>query len=191
MKRNRPAVAVLTVLATAVMGPALGGCKSTGGPRVASVTSTAQPASSASKGPRPAADPRDRAVQLQRCMRDHGVQEALPNPNGGTAVSGGNDAQHSDGGVSASAKAEFRKAVEACRIYQPDGGEPMTFSPEDIEKFRQFSRCMREHGVPEWPDPDPQTGAIRNDVNDKNPNIPTADRACAHLAPAKTGKVGG
>jgi Rieske Fe-S protein len=188
MTRNRPVIVVFAVLAAAVIGPAVAGCKSSTGSQVAAASNTVQPAGSASAGPRPAADLRVRAQQMERCLRDHGY---VPNANA-TAGDGGNDPQHSDGGPQVgAAKAAYGKAVEACRIYEPDGGVPYRPSAADIERLRQYSRCMREHGVPEFPDPDPETGALLDDGSDyHDPNFVNADKTCAHLGPQKTGSGG-
>jgi hypothetical protein len=49
-----------------------------------------------------------------------------------------------------------------------------------------YSRCMRSHGVPGFPDPSPQ-GYVQlgagNDVNPDSPQFQQATRICAKLAP--------
>jgi len=167
--------------AVLVAGLALAGCKSSG-PGVATAGSGAPAASSsAGSGPSPAADEGERAIQFQQCMREHGVEVQTSEDKGGVAI------QASPGD-----KQKAIAATEACRRYLPAGGEKPQMSPEDIERMRQFSQCMRDHGIPEWPDPDPETGRIsmENDRELKqNPKLPEAFRACDNLQPgSKTSK---
>lgn len=89
-----------------------------------------------------------------KCMRENGVD--MPDPNGDGVIS----APALKVGSPESKKAEA--AAEKCRTLLPAGGgaEPPKMSPEDLEKMRALSRCMRENGVPSYPDPDPETGAV-------------------------------
>jgi hypothetical protein len=48
---------------------------------------------------------------------------------------------------------ELEKAIQACRAYAPNGGEPPKLDAEQLEQMRKFAKCMRENGVPEFPDP--------------------------------------
>jgi hypothetical protein len=168
MQRRPLAVAVAVLVA----GLALAGCKDNGGTRVASADGGAGPTASTSAGPRPAADPEERQRQYQRCMHERGFDVS----NNGSAVT-------VDG--SPLTKEAFAKAYEACRIYAPDGGDLHKFSPEDVEKWRQFAKCMREHGVPEFPDPNADGEIDFLGDPKKYPNVVTAGKACQSLAPAK------
>ncbi|RSM46149.1 hypothetical protein DMB66_50170 [Actinoplanes sp. ATCC 53533] len=49
-------------------------------------------------------------------------------------------------------------ASRKCREFLPNGGEPAKMSAEDIAKRRDFAKCVRENGLPDFPDPDPETG---------------------------------
>jgi hypothetical protein len=56
-------------------------------------------------------------------------------------------------------------------------------SAEDMAKLRQYASCMREHGAPNFPDPDSQGNfdlppELRND-----PARDTAHEACKQYAP--------
>jgi hypothetical protein len=48
-----------------------------------------------------------------------------------------------------------------------------------------FARCVRAHGVPDYPDPDSngQEPADAKQIVRGNPQFPTASRACDHLVP--------
>jgi hypothetical protein len=170
----------IAVLAAGIL---LAGCKSTDGPKVASAADTqARPSSTtsstASAMPSPAADEADRALQFQRCMSDHGV-EVETGPKGDVGI------QASPGD-----KRAALRATEACRIYLPGGGDKPTMDAADIEKLRQFSQCVRDHGYPQWPDPDPETGQMKfddtqGDLGDlkNDPQFVQAIRACENLVP--------
>ena len=148
------------------------GCSGSGGSGVA----TAGGKGTAASGASPAADPSVRAQQYAQCMAEHGA----PQPRA---------ADKDAGDPQAPALASAQAAFEACQQYL--GGEvaasPM--SAEDIAKMRQFSECVREHGVPDWPDPDPRTGQITFPSDDvatavkKNPDLPAAMKACEQLSP--------
>jgi hypothetical protein len=82
------------------------------------------------------------------CMREHGQNVPDPDPNSG------NVALTPPVGAEQSA---WQAAMRACQQYLPGGGEPVAPDPQELEALRQYSACMREHGV-EMTDPDPTTG---------------------------------
>jgi hypothetical protein len=172
--------------AVLAVGLALAGCKGSSGPGVATAGSPAAHGSAGS-GPSPAADEGDRALQFQQCMREHGVEVHTSEDKGGVSIAA------SPGSLED--KQKMTAATEACRMYLPGGGDKPELSPEDIDRLRRFAQCMRDHGVPEWPDPDPQTGELHFDgeVNVKrNPKLPDALKACENLQPgASKGVQGG
>lgn len=116
------------------------------GPGVATVGNNAS--ASASPDPSaPAADDEERKRQFTDCMRGEGVEV--------------DDFKAEGGAVAIRAdKQQVQKAMEKCRKYLPNGGEPPKLSPADIDKMREYAKCMRENGVPDFPDPDPETGQI-------------------------------
>jgi hypothetical protein len=82
-----------------------------------------------------------------QCMREHGVPEADPQvqPDGGVRLGGGYDKDSVDGTV-------LSRATEACKQY-----EPVATGPDDDRKRQgalEYARCMRAHGVENFPDPD-------------------------------------
>jgi hypothetical protein len=135
--------------------------------------------------PSPAADEGDRALQFQQCMHDHGV-DVQTGPKGDVAIQ-----------ASPADKRRAITATEACQAYLPGGGEKLKLSPEDIEKLRQLSQCIRDHGFADWPDPDPETGQMRLDSLGEHgadlktdPQFQRAMQACESLAPGPTGAKG-
>jgi hypothetical protein len=120
---------------------ALGGCSGTD-------TKNAAPAPSRSA---------DHVTQLRayaKCMRENGVD--MPDPNGDGVLTA--PAVKAGGPVDKKLEA----ASEKCRPLLPAdvGGEPGKMSPEELARMRTLSKCMRDNGVPDYPDPDPETGAI-------------------------------
>jgi hypothetical protein len=122
---------------------------------------------------------KEAALKFARCMRENGVPD-FPDPefdeNGGISLSlpGGVDPTTVDA------------AQEKCKQYLPNGGEPEQMSPEDLEKQREYSKCMRDNGVPEFPDPD-ANGGIRIEggpgLDPQSPEFKAADEKCKQLLP--------
>ncbi|NUT37241.1 MAG: hypothetical protein HOV79_29670 [Hamadaea sp.] len=170
MTRRGLAVAVFAA------GLLLAGCASKGGPEVASAGGQ-RPAPSGSAMPSPAADEQERALQFQRCMADHGVEVQTSTEKGAVEIA-----------ASPGQKDKLMAATDACQMYLPAGVKTGPRSAEDIEKLRQHSACMREHGVPEWPDPDAE-GNIRFADDQqalamkKNPKVAAAFEACRSFSP--------
>jgi hypothetical protein len=74
-------------------------------------------------------------------------------------------------------------ATEACRAQLPSGGEVTQPDPDEIATRQRYAECMRENGIPAYPDPDPRTGDPRIseelDRQLKNdPKLPAAQEAC-------------
>jgi hypothetical protein len=114
------------------------------------------------------------------CVRSHGEPNFPdPNPQGQFSVSAvaasGIDPQ----------SPQLGRAVQACENDLPKNG-PAAPSPAEQAKAREqgleFSACMRSHGVPNFPDPPPGSGAIRilpgNGVDPQSPQYQAATKAC-------------
>ncbi|MEV0133959.1 hypothetical protein AB0H83_36515 [Dactylosporangium sp. NPDC050688] len=153
MMRVRTAFALGLLL---VLGATATGCaRSGGGDGVASAGGT--PTASASSGTgNEARDPgKDQEAMLKyaQCMREHGVDMPDPQFDGGSVtmmLPEGTD------------RAKVDAANEQCKRFMPNGGKPRKADPETQEKMRKFSQCMRENGVPDFPDPS-EDGGIRID----------------------------
>jgi hypothetical protein len=121
-------------------------------------------------------------LQLAHCMRSNGVPDFPdPSPGGGllNAISvAGIDTQSST----------YKAAFQACQKYAPAGNvTPQTAA--DNAKALGFSRCMRSHGVPNYPDPitGPTGGQAINlgpeHIDPTSPLFQTANTACQKLFP--------
>ncbi|MFC0503981.1 hypothetical protein [Micromonospora costi] len=132
----------------------------------------AQPASAS-----PAAQLSDdeRRLKFTECMRDNGVDVPDPEP-------GGDRVFRFDGKTD---PAKVEAAMGTCRQYLPNGGEKLKLDPEQVERLRKLAACMRENGVPEFPDPQPDGGIqLRLDqVNIKDPKVKAAMEKCRQYAP--------
>ncbi|BCJ49542.1 hypothetical protein Asp14428_10170 [Actinoplanes sp. NBRC 14428] len=128
---------------------ALGGCG--GGADETPVASAGGGhASSAAK-----ADEAGQRREFAGCMRAEGVDVPDPNADGMIAI----PAQRA-GAADTPESRKMQAAMEKCRTLLPNGGEPPKMTPEDIAKLRDLAKCMRENGVPDFPDPDPATGGL-------------------------------
>jgi len=89
------------------------------------------------------------AVRYTSCMRAHGVP-TYPGPNGSGQLpkfTPGNEAQL---GVS---DTRFTAAQTACQQLWPYQGLTQAQTRQELTDAVKFARCMRSHGVPNWPDP--------------------------------------
>jgi hypothetical protein len=145
-----------------VLAVALAGCgRSAKGDGIATAGGNGASASPGT-GQQVSGDPQERARQFAACMREEGVD--MPDPE---VDAEGKTAIRIDGGANLD-KQKVEAAMEKCRPFLPDGGKPKQMSAEDLEKMRQHAQCMRENGVPDFPDPDPEGGfAIQFDKNNR------------------------
>lgn len=146
---------------------ALGGCAKT--------DDAAAPAPSAS------VDEKGQLRAYAKCMRQNGVD--MPDPNG-DGVLGAPAVK-----IGSPEAEKMEAASEKCRTLLPAGagGEPPKMSPEDIEKARAQSKCMRENGLPDYPDPDPETGAIAlSETKIDFEAMKKASEKCKGLGPGST-----
>ncbi|AGZ41744.1 hypothetical protein [Actinoplanes friuliensis] len=155
--------------------PVLGGCGAAEDrPRVASAGRDGSAPASA-----PPADDTQKAREFVKCMRAAGIE--LPDPRSDGMIAVPAQAAGSEGSPGAK---KMDAAMEKCRDLLPAGGEPPKLSAEDLTKARDLSRCMRENGVPEFPDPDPETGAfaMTEDLGD-NSKLGKATEKCRGVGP--------
>jgi hypothetical protein len=154
-----------------------------------------------------AGDTSDQSMQermraFAQCMRDHGIEmqdpEVVTDENGGTRTKvqigpGPSGAPNGPGrGGPGPGDEAFKKAEEQCRSLLPQGGQ-LGEGPtaEDEENMRNFSKCMRENGVENFPDPQPGGGIAispENGVNPEDPAFKEAEKKCEELMPRPMGR---
>jgi hypothetical protein len=93
------------------------------------------------------------AREYSQCMRNHGIAN-FPDPT----ISDGNVSYGGDDPSIKTAMGGHPEAITACKSIQDrisqTGGKNWRPTAADMQKLLQFAKCVREHGVPEWPDPD-------------------------------------
>jgi hypothetical protein len=92
-----------------------------------------------------------KAVKFAECMRANGVSE-FPDP-------GASGKFTIDGIVNGSSldpsSPAFKQAISACKDLEPAGFMGSKRSPQQQEAALKFAQCIRENGVPDFPDPTP------------------------------------
>jgi len=98
----------------------------------------------------PPASPQAKLLAFSRCMRSHGVPN-FPDPQPGA-----DNAKSPGAGQLRVSPSQLNAAERACQHLLPPGVDDH-FPPAEVQLLlpgmRRFSRCVRSHGVPNWPDP--------------------------------------
>jgi hypothetical protein len=126
-----------------------------------------------------------------KCMRENGVpQFPDPDPQGRLVIPGGRDLDPNS--------PRFKAAEKACGELLPRGGDDAP-SPEEAEERLQealaYAACMRENGVPTFPDPKTNAeGGIDLNAGDSDfdpfsPQFKRAEEACKELLPGGEGRT--
>ncbi|NBE84770.1 hypothetical protein [Micromonospora rubida] len=112
------------------------------------------------------------SVGFATCMRENGLP-SFPDPQPGKGMGDGID-------VNSEA---FKKAMNACKqlmpVGDPQAGTQNQWSSSDKLKYAQ---CMRENGVPSFPDP-AADGGFKLDTDPNFPQFKAAETACAKYQP--------
>lgn len=123
---------------------------------------------------------------MSRCMRANGLSN-FPDPRtgpdgGGVGFPGGFIITSSDSidvmGTPFSGPAVVH-AEKACKEYMPPSGPPPTISASQKAAMVANARCMRKHGVPNFPDPSFSGNHITIGNGGANPDSPAFKRAAA------------
>lgn len=109
---------------------------------------------------------REQGVKFAACMRDNGVK-GFPDPDASGELT-------IDGVLNGSSldpdSAAWKRAIDACKDLEPPGFTGHKRSAEQQQSALKFAQCMRDNGVPDFPDPSPDAPLI--DTN----KIPSANR---------------
>jgi hypothetical protein len=178
---GRPGAAAVVLVALAAL-PALAACTS-GDP---------QAAPSASPSAMTDAQIQVLVNDLVQCIRDNGAP-GMPD----VTVRDGKVEPPDENAVDEATKTNVETAMEACKSVrdrippsvleegQQEGqraGERRVPTAEDVPALRQWAKCIRENGIPEWPDPladgsFPLTGTPLESEG-KSPRLMAAWEAC-------------
>jgi hypothetical protein len=120
-------------------------------------------------------------------MRSHGATD-FPDPN-----SNGNFQSSGNGNVS---QAIMQAAQDACQHLLPSGGQPSPQQNAQAAKSAlKFSRCMRSHGVSNFPDPQVSGGSVGfplgQGIDTRSPGFQAAQRACQSSGPGASNSNSG
>ncbi|WP_329088202.1 hypothetical protein [Streptosporangium sp. NBC_01469] len=179
--RRTSATAVLLTTVALVSGACSSGDEPGRTRTVASVAPGAGSTSAATQAPQEKAD----VLAYAKCMRENGMPDFPdPQPGGGLALPSGVDPN----------SPEFRKTEDKCRHFMgPDqekrDGEETWPSAEKLK----YAQCMRDNGVPRFPDPDAQGGFRFKEggpVDPQSPQFKKAEAVCAKYQPRNIVKAG-
>jgi hypothetical protein len=165
--RSKLAVNVTVLFVAALVIGACGGTKDDG-------IATGDPSATkgAATGSAPAANNQERLRQYVTCLREHGVEVA--DPEAGKQVQLNND------------RPQDKEAAQACRQYLPTAAKG---GSTDSNSMREYAACMRQHGLPGFPDPDPDHGLQIPKSLMSDPAYEAADRECGEgVKPGAGGK---
>jgi hypothetical protein len=158
----RAAAVAATLAVAAVMAAACGG----GGPQA--------------PGSGPSSD-QNLATELDSfasCVRSHGV----PGFHFTTTIPPSDVASLGIGGYYAEydSTPAFEAAQKACQHLYPGGMTPPSGTHQEFLRALRSAECMRSHGYPDWPDPDPTRLGFRVPVSiDTNsPQFQAAAKTC-------------
>ncbi|WP_460305366.1 hypothetical protein [Actinocorallia aurea] len=120
-------------------------------------------------------------VAYAACMREHGVPMEDPETDAEGHV---NIKLTIPKGMD---KAKVDAAQEECRKLMPSGGTMGKPDAERLERTREMARCMRENGVPGFPDPNAEGGIAITPDSGVNPDDPAFKAAQEKCEPADAG----
>jgi hypothetical protein len=107
--------------------------------------------SAATSGGNGTASIHDKAVKFAECMRANGVS-AFPDPSASGSFT-------IDAVVNGSSldpnSATWKQAIGACKNLEPPGFTGPKVTPSQRTARLKFAQCMRDNGVPDFPDPTP------------------------------------
>jgi hypothetical protein len=163
----RTAAAIIVTASLVLLAAACGGSPSSAG------SSTRSGGASTAGG-----TTSSQLLAFARCVRSHGVAN-YPDPNSSGKLPTATPQQL---GVSSS---QYQTAENACQHLLPngDGGPTQAQVQQQRNSLLPYARCMRAHGVPNFPDPDSRghldVGAGTN-VPVNTPQFQRAFGACKH-----------
>ncbi|MFB4304876.1 hypothetical protein [Actinomadura sp. GTD37] len=123
----------------------------------------------------------DQGIEHAQCMRGNGLP-GYPDPG-----------QDAGANLPDRDSPAFQKAVRACQSLEPPQNRPGT--PENAElqaKMLKWTQCMRQNGVPNFPDP--QNGRIlmkKGAIDSRTPQFRKAVEACRPLEAGGAKGAGG
>lgn len=117
-------------------------------------------------------------AQFAQCMRSHGVP-SFPDPgsNGQFTI------QVTRGGSLQPRSPAFQSAVQACHKYDTGFGSSQGTGSVPSSSVLKFAKCMRAHGVTNFPDPQGGGRFVLPSSVQSNPHFQPAMQACRPMLP--------
>ena len=134
MRRTLRPLATLTMLALIVAG-----------------CSNAPAGAGSSRGGTSTATAHEKAVAFAECMRGNGVS-AFPDPDASGELTIDGIANGSSVDTNSAA---VKQAINACKDLEPPGFTGTKVTPQQRTARLEFAQCVRQNGVPDFPDPTP------------------------------------
>jgi hypothetical protein len=172
-----------------------GGSASPGVAHLSTGTSSGSPTGGNSSTPESRASTQQKMVAYSQCMRSHGVPE-FPEPTEGKLLLHSSDHNGHVTGPNPES-AQFQAAQKVCGKLAPNGGKAPSAAEQTKmqESALNFSKCMRSHGVPNFPDPEFHSGGgvgIRiggksSGIDPNSPQFKAAQKTCQSDLPRPKG----
>jgi hypothetical protein len=122
------------------------------------------------------------ALELEfiACMRDQGVEMVDPIPGD---TSGRSALIYEIDVNGKGSDPAFQAALDVCAEFlpEPPPAEPPT--DDELSALRAYAQCMRDNGLPDYPDPGPD-GQLDYWLLRDDPVAQAAVEACGHLVPS-------
>jgi hypothetical protein len=133
----------------------------------------------------------EKAVKFAECMRANGVSE-FPDPTTTGTLTLDGVVNGSSLNLNAPAS---KRALTACKDLEPAGFTGSKRTPHQQQAALEFARCMRENGVPDFPDPTPNgplidTARIPSAAGRGAQSIPGFTAAAKKCTAAYSGELG-
>jgi hypothetical protein len=132
-----------------------------------------------------------KALAYSQCVRSHGVPNFPdPNSNGVIVMPAGS------GGSQNLNSPQAQSANKACQHLLPNGGRiSQAQQQQDLSQMLKFARCMRSHGLPNFPDPTTAGGGVSlnlrgSGIDKRSPLFQSAQKACQSQLPGRPGGAG-
>jgi hypothetical protein len=126
-------------------------------------------------------------------MRSHGVSN-FPDPTSDGQInvqfaSGGKDGAPVSSGIDRMSP-HYISANQTCRPLLPGGVPTPAQNEQALGKALKFAQCMRSHGVPNFPDPNPTNPGVVHlvGVDPGSPQFQSAQKSCESLLPGTDSK---
>jgi hypothetical protein len=169
------------------LGFAAAGCGGSKAPSVASIGTTTS--TSSTSGARNTTSTRPSPAALAACLTSRGFPASIGSAGSGPTLHlpgvniSGNVDPHSP---------QFQAALKACRKLLP-GGVPPSLTPAQRAEIRQhllaLAKCMRNHGVAGFPDPNGQGELNLSGVDPNSPRVEAAMKTCEPTGGFRVGRV--